>query len=253
MKTDTKNKILALIKRNSGIRAYKITQEVGFTKAVVFRHLKDLIHKNEIIKIGKPPKVNYFYINNMDQKTSEEENLFRWAITGSQKDILPEKLSPTRDVFQARLEKSIKELSGLLPEEVIYLLVAGIGEIGNNSFDHNLGRWIDVPGVLFSIDKENRNILLADRGQGVYNTLKKVRPDIKNHKEALKVAFTEIISGRAPEKRGNGLKYVKKIIIENNWYLKYYSGDMICSITGDGMRIEKSKNNIPGTLIIIKF
>ena len=55
---------------------------------------------------------------------------------------------------------------------------------------------------------------MADRGQGVQKTLKRVRPQIADDEEALKIAFTEIVSGRAPESRGNGLKFVRKIITE---------------------------------------
>lgn len=44
-----------------------------------------------------------------------------------------------------------------------------------------------------------RYIVLADRGLGILETLKQVRPTLKTHIEAVNVAFTEILSGRAPE------------------------------------------------------
>lgn len=132
---------------------------------------------------------------------------------------------PTRDVFQARLEKLQHSLENIVPDSARYLLSAITGEIGNNSFDHNLGNWPDVAGVYFSYDINNRNILLADRGQGILKTLKRARPQLTTASEALKVAFTETISGRAPEARGNGLKFVRKVITENSFTLEFQTGD----------------------------
>lgn len=42
--------------------------------------------------------------------------------------------------------------------------------------------------------------------------------------QALHVAFTERLSGRAPEKRGNGLKFVRSVLIEDGIDLWYGSG-----------------------------
>lgn len=56
--------------------------------------------------------------------------------------------------------------------------------------------------------------MLADRGQGILTTLHRVRPDLANDEQALFVAFTETITGRAPEGRGNGLKYVRAVVTD---------------------------------------
>ncbi len=131
----------------------------------------------------------------------------------------------TRDVFQARLEKLQHALAGKVPESAVSLLSAVAGEIGNNSFDHNLGNWPDITGIYFSYDARNRNIVLADRGLGILATLKRVRPELNDSSEALKIAFTETVSGRFPEARGNGLKFVRSVIIENPFTLKFQTGD----------------------------
>src|SRR5262249_41776164 len=55
-------------------------------------------------------------------------------------------------------------------------------------------------------------VWIADRGQGIFHSLTKVHPIIKTEQAALKAAFEAIISGRAPEQRGNGLKFVRKTI-----------------------------------------
>lgn len=119
----------------------------------------------------------------------------------------------TTSIFQARLEKLALQFSKMEEfKDIFSLLTAIAGEIGNNSFDHNLGNWLDVPGIFFGYDINKREIVLADRGQGVLKTLQRVRPSLHTDAEALQVAFTEVISGRAPEARGNGLKFVKQVV-----------------------------------------
>jgi hypothetical protein len=124
-------------------------------------------------------------------------------------------------VFQARLEQFQARLSRITPLTTVSLVTAIAGEIGNNSFDHNLGNWPDIPGIFFSYSIRSRKVVLADRGQGILATLKRVRPELTNADEALKVAFTETISGRFPEARGNGLKFVRSIIIGNPFSLYF--------------------------------
>src|SRR3989338_680424 len=105
-------------------------------------------------------------------------------------------------VFFARLtsfESALMQKPGF--EKLFSLIVSVAGEIGNNSFDHNIGKWPDEPGVFFGYDIAKGLVVLADRGLGILRALRQVRPDIPNHIEALRVAFTEIISGRAPERR----------------------------------------------------
>jgi len=35
-------------------------------------------------------------------------------------------------------------------------------------------------------------------------------PELSTDEEAVRTAFTKVVSGRAPESRGNGLKFVRK-------------------------------------------
>ena len=142
----------------------------------------------------------------------------------------------TRDIFTARLERMMFVLLKQdISEELVYKLSAIAGEIGNNSYDHNIGNWPDIMGVFFNYSKTENNItvILADRGLGIQATLKKVKTQIKNDIEALQTAFTERVSGRAPEQRGNGLKYVKKNINEMNMHLEFYSGSAKAVVNKD--------------------
>lgn len=162
----------------------------------------------------------------------------------------------TSSVFQARLSKLESELKEIRELKEIFPLISAItGEIGNNSFDHNLGNWFDIPGIFFAYDLNKKEIVLADRGQGILTTLKKIKPELKNHQDALFVAFTEIISGRAPESRGNGLKFVRDVIVNNEINLFFQSGDAQLKIqkNDSNLNIKKSIINFPGCLALIKF
>lgn len=135
------------------------------------------------------------------------------------------------------------------------LIIAIIGEIGNNSYDHNLGKWRDIPGVFFAYDFSHHLIVLADRGQGIKKTIAQVKPEVKNDLEALRVAFTEMISGRAPEHRGNGLKFVAKVVKDYKFDLSFQSGKGLLEIIRPDYQLNftQTNNNVSGTLAIIKF
>ena len=162
----------------------------------------------------------------------------------------------TRDVFDARLlrlQNDLEKMAGR--ENNLSIIVSVAGEIGNNSFDHNLGVWPDIAGIFFGYDLMKRKVALADRGQGILETLRRVRPTLKNDEEALKVAFTEIVSGRAPEVRGNGLKYVKKVIAENSMSLRFQSGnaELFLEKGSDYLCLKTTSSRFHGCLAIINF
>lgn len=167
----------------------------------------------------------------------------------------PNVYSETRDIFQARLEYMTHTLlrQGGIPTEQVYLVAALAGEIGNNSFDHNLGKWKDVPGIFFDYNFSPDNhltIALADRGQGIFTTLKKVKSSLTTDQEALETAFKEKLSGRAPENRGNGLKFVRKSVQNQHMHLTFYSGSAQAELN-EQMVIKPSTDSIQGCLAIL--
>lgn len=159
---------------------------------------------------------------------------------------------PDRSVFQYRLDRLAKGLEASLFSDLGALLVAVIGEIGNNSFDHNLGNWLDEPGIYFSSDIQKGTVVLADRGQGILATLKRVRPSLETHLEALRVALMEVISGRAPEPRGNGLKFVRAVVLERGLNVSLQSGDARWSCVNGQETIETIATTIPGVLVSLQ-
>ena len=163
---------------------------------------------------------------------------------------------PTSAVFQARLVKMehlLMEKTGF--EKLYSLIVLVAGEIGDNSFAHNLGKWPDTSGIFFGYDIQKGIIVLADRGLGILETLRRVRSDLSTHVKAVEVAFTEFLSGRAPEKRGNGLKLVREVILANPIDLFFTSGDAEVNLKGDdkSFRVTRGPNVFRGCMAKINF
>ncbi|OGI29493.1 MAG: hypothetical protein A2288_01610 [Candidatus Moranbacteria bacterium RIFOXYA12_FULL_44_15] len=185
-----------------------------------------------------------------------EKLAYQWITAAPREvDVNSEYYCQTRDVYQARYDKMLRELFKM--DDIKgdpYVISAVAGEIGNNSFDHNIGNWRDVPGIFFgyNFSDDSFAIVIADRGQGIWGTLKKVKPGLADDKEALKVAFTERISGRAPESRGNGLKFVRENIESGKMHLTFLSGKAKAELN-DEMVIEENDEEIRGCLAIIKI
>ena len=155
--------------------------------------------------------------------------------------------SKTRDVFTARLQRYILE-------EEKYLEAAIIGEIGNNTFDHNFIFEDNHPrGVYCNLSYRQKYTVLADYGKGVKRSLLSVLPSIGSDLEAVEIAFTKRVSGRSPELRGNGLKFVSETIQQNKWHVYFQSGSGCCSIDENGIQFFEKKIPLIGCLAILDF
>jgi len=185
-------------------------------------------------------------------------NLFKlasdWVVSG--KKFPEEFYCQNSAIFQARLADMANiMMQNQATKDNFSLIVSVAGEIGNNSYDHNLGQWPDEPGIFFGYDLNKKQIVLADRGLGVLATLKRAIPGLANHQQALEAAFTETISGRAPENRGNGLKYVRKVVAENSINLLFQSGDAALELISGSpdLKITKLTHAFRGCLALISF
>ena len=179
-----------------------------------------------------------------------------WAESPTAPELSSDQYCQTHDVFMARLDT----MSLILDQDssikdIVPLIIAVTGEIGNNSFDHNFGNWPDVPGIFFNYNTDKRIIVLADRGLGIRATLLRVRLEIKDDIEALTVAFMERVSGRAPEQRGNGLKFVRDTAIKYPIGVSLQSGTAIAEIAKDNgrLKVKLAERNIRGTLAKIVY
>jgi len=163
---------------------------------------------------------------------------------------------PTSSTFNARLTKMEYALMQKPGFEKLYsLIVLVAGEIGDNSFAHNLGKWPDTPGIFFGYDLVKGIVVLADRGLGILETLRRVRPELLSHVAAVEVAFTEFISGRAPEKRGNGLKLIREVVMAQPIDLFFTSGDAEVRIKDPdrAFHVTRGQRIVRGCLAKIEF
>ncbi len=199
----------------------------------------------------------YYSLADLARKT---KGIFRlaeeWA--GAEQAFLPEDefYCSTSDRFKTRLERMAHEIDTHAAwQKIGSLISSAAGEIGNNSYDHNLGNWPDVAGTFFAYDLGKRVIVLADRGVGVLATLRLIRPKLKTDEEAVRVAFTEILTSRASEHRGNDLKYVREALTCAGANLTFQSGDSMLEIRKgqSGFTIQKAGTSIRGSLSLIKF
>ena len=179
-----------------------------------------------------------------------------WAESPMAPELSSDQYCQTHDMFRARLDAmSVILGQNSNAKDMAPLIIAVTGEIGNNSFDHNFGNWPDVPGIFFNYNTDKRIIVLADRGLGIRATLLRVRPEIKDDIGALTVAFRERVSGRAPEQRGNGLKFVHDVAIKYPISVSLQSGTAIAEISKEGgrLKIKLAERNMRGTLAKIIY
>ena len=179
-----------------------------------------------------------------------------WAESQTAPELSPDYYCYTQDIFKARLDKLAFELErDSSVKNLAPLITAVTGEIGNNSFDHNFGNWPDILGIFFAYDTNKHIIALADRGVGIRATLLRVRPDLKDDIAALRVAFTERVSGRFPEQRGNGLKFVNNVATKNPIGVSLQSGAAVAEIAKKNgfLKVGLADRYIRGTLTIITY
>ena len=230
------------------------SQYLGVTPVTLRRWHKEGSFKATFVSPGGH---RYYSMADLEKKT---RGIFRlaqeWART--ENPFLPEHdfYCETSDRFKTRLERMAHEIDAQPSwQDFGSLVSSAAGEIGNNSFDHNLGNWPDVKGTFFAYDLGKRTIVLADRGVGVLATLRSIRPNLKTDEEALHVAFTEIITSRSTEHRGNGLKYVKEALTAAGANLLFQSGDSILEIRKgrSGFALKKADVPIQGSLSLLTF
>lgn len=212
MRTETRAKILEIITQQRGTRPIELVMRLGITAQAIHRHLRALVAAGMIEAKGRGPKTRYCRAGVPDLDGAR-----RWFSSVGTPDKNPsEFVCETRDVFAARIGRLGAEARQRVSGPELSLLVSAAGEIGNNCFDHNLGQWRDVPGCWFESQSTGDLlwIAIADRGQGVFRSLARVDPSLKDEQSALLAAFERALSGRAPEQRGNGLKFVRNIVSE---------------------------------------
>ena len=127
-----------------------------------------------------------------------------------------------------------------------------VGELGNNTFDHNLGSWpTDISGCIIVAQnyptKKKIQIAIGDPGVGFLGSLKAAFPNLETDIEAIKKGLGGN-TGRIGELRGNGLKLIQRWTIDNfSGKLTIQSGEGLVIVDENGIT-EAKRNRILGTL-----
>lgn len=127
-----------------------------------------------------------------------------------------------------------------------------IGELGNNTFDHNLGSWpTDISGNIIIAQNYPKlkkiQIVVGDPGVGFLGSMQPAYPELTNDLEAIKKGLSGF-TGRIGEKRGNGLKLIQQWTI-NDFYgiVSIQSGAGLIDVNADGMEKREVQNTL-GTI-----
>lgn len=188
---------------------------------------------------------------------------FEWTASSDPHTPSPEFYCPTSDVWQGRFVK----MGPLLVRKnfeanTVALFTGTIGEVGDNCFTHNAPGWVDVSGCWFEyhLDGAVFSCMIADRGRGILASLQAARPSLTSHRNALQVALTERgVSGRLPEQRGNGLKFVTDALskmLSGSFLLQSgdaaFRCDLPLDLTQIGVYIRNTESAIRGTYCEVK-
>ena len=232
--------------------------EVAKLLGITTQTLRNWEKQGKLMPERSPGGQRYYFLDTVERFALDFVKMgWAWATSAQPPQLPSDYYCERQDQFAGRLETMglLLARTDSVGESIASLLTSIAGEIGDNSFMHNVGNWPDVPGIFFAHDVTKRMIVLADRGQGIRNTLLRVRPNIGSDVEALNIAFTEIVSGRSPEKRGNGLKVVRRIVETFSIGLLFRSGLAIAQSPKkvSPLKIDMGEENIRGTNAVITF
>ncbi len=177
----------------------------------------------------------------------------KWVVSQNVAEPDKEYFCPDGQTFQSRLNRLERDLQNTNAAGSDFSLITSIvGEIGNNSFDHNLGNWpTKVSGCIIAAQHypnlKKIDIAVGDPGVGFYGSLKAAFPEIKTDLDAIRKGL-EGNSGRIGETRGNGLRIIQQWTIQNFFgKVMIHSGNGLVIVSNRGMK-EYTVNKILGTL-----
>jgi len=147
-----------------------------------------------------------------------------------------------RDEFDARLGHFLGMFLNFGMElNDAKLATAIVGELGNNVFDHNLGKWpTDVSGCIIAAQNfpklKKIEFAIGDPGIGFLGSLKAAFPELDSDIKAIKKGLAGN-TGRIGENRGNGLKYIQ------SWTIKNFSGMLTIHSGGGVVEVSEEKTS----------
>ncbi|MFA6106276.1 MAG: hypothetical protein WC745_01240 [Patescibacteria group bacterium] len=147
-----------------------------------------------------------------------------------------------RDEFDGRLGRFIQMFGNFgLNSGDATLAATLVGELGNNSFDHNLGSWpTDISGNIIIAQNYPKlkkiQIVVGDPGVGFLGSMRPAFPELSSDLEAIEKGLSGF-TGRIDERRGNGLRLIQEWTIKNFYgTLSIQSGTGLINVSAKGMK-----------------
>jgi anti-sigma regulatory factor (Ser/Thr protein kinase) len=259
-------KIVDLINSNDvvtlNMRRLRYITPIGFTGLLsVFDYLEDrfevcIITPFNINPIKYMERMNFFEVCSENVKEQFEEQNDMEAIYNRNRNNLEDELLEIR---VAKTHSQVVEISTLIKRIFKNKGLQGnrlsdiqsfITELGNNVIDHtNSSCFIAVKN---NEDENEIEIAVADRGEGIYNSLKEVLFENSPH-NIVKAAITTKASRLSNEDRGKGLMDIKQRAFRwSEASVALRTNNAIYEITKDGVNpILEGKTSF-GTFFSIK-
>ena len=199
-----------------------------------------IINKTDVV--GYLKRINFFslfeQVNNVSTYTTD--NIYTGGSTG----LIELHKYDRKEQFYGDYDKIFTMLEEIgLTIETASLVASSLGEIVDNAFLHNLGKWpldINIRSVLLAQNFPNKRELCfsyCDFGVGFKNTLLHNYPYLKNNFEAIKLALEKNVTSRSPQRGGNGLTYLQQNIFNG------FQGELLLR-SGEALVTVSQKDNI---------
>jgi anti-sigma regulatory factor (Ser/Thr protein kinase) len=244
------------------MRRLRYITPIGFTGLLsVLDYLEDqlevgIIAPSNIRPIKYMERMNFFKVCSKNVKEQFEEQKDMAALYNRHRNSLEDKLLEIR---VAQTYTQIVEISTLIKRILKNIGLKGnrisdiqsfITELGNNVIDHtNSSCFISVKN---NEDENEIEIAVADRGEGIYNSLKDVLSENSPH-EIVKAAITTKVSRLSDEDRGKGLMDIKQRAFRwSEASVALRTNDAVYEITKDGVNPTLEGKTCFGTFFFIK-
>lgn len=181
-------------------------------------------------------RINFFV--HLENKKNLHPSFPRHSLEGKNNWLIELQVYRYKNGFYGDYEKICLLLKNIgVSRENISLIASSLGEVVDNAFTHNLGKWnheIGPLGILLSQTFHKKRELcfsFCDLGIGFLETLKSNYPTLSSQGESIALAIQPNITGRPQRQGGNGLDYLKKNVFNGfrgDLYIR--SGDTLYSV-----------------------
>lgn len=226
MRTQTRARMLELIgNAHKPLSVSEIARSLKITVQAAYKHLRLLVKSGRVHTAGQGRATRY----SLKESSPARDVLRLDAARAWHSAKTPPKdtgglLCGTSEELFRRFELTAEIVARLVSKTELTALLGVMAHLSGNAFDHNDGHWHDMPGCWLETQLVGKQlwICVADRGQGVFRSLRRAHPEIPDEQAALAAAFERTISGNG--RKGEGLKKVRAAVMKGDRGIACRSG-----------------------------